>query len=109
MRLSVSQLVLLIVGMAVVTYVVRLAPLIWLTRIPVPPWVRRWLEMVPVALFAAILVQTTVPQDGAWIWSTHLPLLAAIAAALTLGTVTRSMGWSVAAGFALYAGLRWVG
>lgn len=44
-----------ILGMAIVTYAARVAPLVAL-RGEVAPWLRRWLEYVPVAVFTALLL-----------------------------------------------------
>ena len=46
----------LLVGMAVVTYLPRLLPLLALSRRTLPDWLVEWLDLVPAAIFGAILV-----------------------------------------------------
>ena len=46
---------LLILGMALVTYIPRVAPLLLLSSRQLNPHLMRWLEMVPPAVLAALL------------------------------------------------------
>ncbi|MBA2447129.1 MAG: AzlD domain-containing protein [Chloroflexi bacterium] len=55
------ELAWLIVGMALVTYATRAAPLLFGDRAErLPPWVHRWLRYLPPALFAAVAVPAIV-------------------------------------------------
>jgi branched-subunit amino acid transport protein len=56
--------IILILGMAVVTYVPRLLPIISLSRITIPKWLIRWLEYVPVAILSALLAPGIFMTDG---------------------------------------------
>ncbi len=61
MRLT---LLLLYTGMALVTYLPRMLPLVLLSRIGLPLWLRRWLSYVPVAVLAALLLPSITMVDG---------------------------------------------
>ena len=54
---------LMIAGMAVVTYLTR-APLLVLLRGDLPPWLTRWLQFVPIAVFTALVVPPFVAPGG---------------------------------------------
>lgn len=57
-------LTLLILGLAAATFLLRLLPMITLSRTELPPWARDWLGLVPGAVLAASLFQTLFIQDG---------------------------------------------
>ena len=54
---------LMILGMALVTYLTR-APLMVLLRGDLPPWLSRWLQFVPIAVFTALVVPSFVAPRG---------------------------------------------
>ena len=117
-----NTITLTIVGMAVVTYLPRLLPLLILTRNgagqtdsaraenSLSPWVEAWLRYVPVAVLAAMLLPSLLVADGranlAW---DNLYLWAALP---TLGVAwkTRSLFAAVLTGMAVVAlGRLWIG
>ncbi len=53
----------MIAGMALVTYLTR-APLLVLLRGDLPPWLSRWLQFVPIAVFTALVVPPFVAPSG---------------------------------------------
>lgn len=61
--LPMNQL-LLILGMAVVTYIPRVAPLMLLSSRELNPMLMRWLEMVPPAVLAALLAPELLLHTG---------------------------------------------
>lgn len=56
--------VLLIVGMASVTFAVRYPVLALLSRMTLPPWALSMLRYVPVAVLTAIVVPAILAPDG---------------------------------------------
>lgn len=50
-----SNIIFLILGMAVVTYIPRLLPLLYGAKSEMSPSLRRWIRYVPVAVFAALV------------------------------------------------------
>ncbi len=46
---------LLILGMALVTYLPRLLPALFMDRIPFPRWFRKWLKYIPYAALGALI------------------------------------------------------
>lgn len=57
-------LTLTIIGMAVVTYLPRLMPLIALSGKTLPNWAVSWLRQVPPAVLAAMLLPAIIMSDG---------------------------------------------
>ena len=73
----------LILGMALVTYLLGYLPLVLWRRVEISPWLRSWLEMAPAAILAAMLAPTVFVAEGRLNLSLHNPnLLAALPTAL---------------------------
>lgn len=73
------QVLAIIAGMALVTYLPRVLPLTVLSRLALPAWFRRWLSYVPGAVLAALLAPALLLPGGHWpAWRDNLPLLAAV-------------------------------
>lgn len=68
-----------IVGMALVTAIPRILPLVVLSRLTLPDWLMRWLSYVPVAVLAALLArELLIPGGGIQLPPENLGLVAAL-------------------------------
>ena len=103
-----TTIALTIVGMAAVTYLPRLLPLLFLTQgrdasSGLPPWVEAWLRYVPAAVLAAMLLpglfiadgQVSLRLDNLYLWAAIPTLL--------IAWKTRSLVGAVLAGMAIVA------
>ncbi len=96
----------IVLGGAAVTVLPRVLPLLLLSRITLPRWLRIWLSQVPVAILAALLAQELAFQGGVLLpLSRNLPALA-ILPVLLVAALTRSLIGAVVAGVAAMALLR---
>ncbi len=59
-----GEIVKVIVGMAVVTYLPRMIPLVALTRSDLPESLKRWLNYVPVSVFSALIFPSLLLRNG---------------------------------------------
>lgn len=84
----------LVLACALVTAVPRVLPLVVLSRLRLPGWLVDWLGYVPVAVLSALLTLELLSVPGAG--------LAAIALALVVAWVTRSLLATVAVGVAAF-------
>lgn len=95
----------LILGMTAVTYIPRMAPFVLLRGKNLPPFVRRFLEVLPVCALGALLVPglfTSIPDHP----------IAAVAGAAVAGGVSLTRGGlllSVIAGVVVSYGLLYLG
>ncbi|HEY6102682.1 MAG TPA: AzlD domain-containing protein [bacterium] len=97
---------LLIVGMGVITYLLRLSMIVLIGRTPVPPIVLRALRYVPVGVFSALVAPALVRPSGAvWISPENPYLLAGTLAALVAWR-TKSMVLTIMIGMAALLILR---
>jgi branched-subunit amino acid transport protein len=91
----------IVAGMGAVTYLPRLLPLFFLSQRQLPQWLVDWLELIPVAILAALLAPSLV-VDG----SNQLDLLrpefwVAIPTFL-FALRTKSLGGTVIVGMGLF-------
>ena len=94
---------LIILGMALVTYMPRLIPAWYLSSRALPTFAQRWLRLVPVAVLAALLFPELLLQGNRMnLQPGNLFLLASIPAALVAWR-TRSLVGAVVTGMVLVA------
>ena len=96
------EILALILACAAVTAVPRVLPLVLLSKIELPRWLLAWLAYVPVAVLAALLTIEVLMVDGKPALSAVNPSLLAIAPALAVAGLTRSLIATVLAGVAIY-------
>ncbi len=78
-----NEVLLMITGMALVTYFTRFGSLALFRMTGIPPWLSRWLKHVPVAILTALIIPSLLLPRGSLDLSLHNHyLLAGIAAAL---------------------------
>jgi branched-subunit amino acid transport protein len=98
------EILLIVLGAALVTVVPRVLPLVVLTRFDLPAGLKSWLAYVPIAILAALLAAELALEQGAIVakWRdlvAVLPVLAVVA-------VSRSIIGAVVAGVLAIALLR---
>ncbi len=59
-----EELLILIVGMALVTYLPRMLPLLLLKEIKLPPFIRRVFEFIPYAVLSALIFPGILSSTG---------------------------------------------
>lgn len=59
-----QRIVFIIIGMAVVTYLPRLIPLIALSNMKMPKLIEKWLNYIPVSVFSALIFPAILIQNG---------------------------------------------
>ena len=59
-----TDIMVIIIGMAVVTYATRTGSLVILKQAGVPAWLERWLKYLPVAMLTALIVPGLLVPRG---------------------------------------------
>ena len=104
-----QTVLLTILGMALVTYLPRVLPILFLSSRTLPGWLGVWLRYVPAAVLAAMVMPTLVIHQGEiHIGPDNIYLLAA-APTLVIAWRTKSLWGAVATGIVLTAGIRYFG
>jgi len=99
---------LLFLGMAVVTYLPRMLPLVVLSRFELPPFLLRWLGYVPVSVLSALLAKEVLVSGGQLALPPGHPHLLALIPTLAVAAWTRSLMGTVLTGIAAMALVRLV-
>jgi branched-subunit amino acid transport protein len=95
-----------IVGMTVATYLTRAPLLLVLARRPLPPRLRLWLRLIPLAVLPALAVPLVLVDQGRLVLSpAHPPLWGAVVV-LALAAARVNLLVTVAVGVAVVALLR---
>ncbi|MBM3345821.1 MAG: AzlD domain-containing protein [Betaproteobacteria bacterium] len=100
------DILIIIIGSALVTAIPRIAPMVLLSRIALPAWLRAWLGAVPVAILAALLASELLVPGGRIAGPSGYPALLAILPVLVITALTRSLMGAVIAGMLTISLLR---
>ncbi len=93
-------------GMAAVTYIPRMLPIIFLASRSLPPYLIKWLSYIPISVLAAMLLpELLVKQETIDVSSGNIFLWAAIPT-LFIGWLTKSLYLTVLTGMGIIAGYR---
>lgn len=98
---------LIILGMAIVTFLPRFLPLYVLTRLEVPRVVVTWLCYVPVSVLAALVVPGVLMQDRQFFVSAGNSYLLASVPAFLVALLTKNMLLTITAGMCVVLFLHW--
>ncbi|MFZ5816364.1 MAG: AzlD domain-containing protein [Bacillota bacterium] len=102
------EILLLFGGMALVTYLPRMLPIVVLSRFRLPPLLLRWLEFVPVAVLSALLASGLLVKESALALPPAHPELLAALPAFAVAIWTRSLMGTVLTGILAMALLRFL-
>jgi branched-subunit amino acid transport protein len=87
----------IIVGMALVTYLPRMIPLVALSNRRIPPWLADWLDLIPAAILGALLAPGLFAGDSRALELGRPELIAALPT-FAVALKTRSLGLTVVVG-----------
>lgn len=107
MSIRLSVLV-IILGTAAVTFLLRVLPLILLSRIKLSKSVIRWLSYIPIAVLSALLAQSVLLTNEHLTLSIHNLYLMATIPTLFTAILTRNLLLTVITGVLVMAILRMV-
>ncbi|NJN55037.1 MAG: AzlD domain-containing protein [Anaerolineae bacterium] len=90
-----------IIGMGIITYAIRLSPILLLERFELSPAVRQALKFVPVAVLSAIILPELVMPGGSVDVSLGNGRLLAGMVAIVVAWRTKNVLWTIAVGMGL--------
>lgn len=98
MELSNFNIYILIIGLAILTYIPRSLPIIYLSKKDIPKWLKDWMKFIPSGVFAALILPNILIQDGSLnIGFTNIKLVASILV-LIISFKKKSLGLSIVVG-----------
>lgn len=89
-------------GMFLVTYIPRMLPAVGLSRLKLPSWFIEFLEYIPVAVLAALLLPSLVVRDGRLALNLNNDYLLAAIPAFIAAIFKRNLFIPVIVGLAAY-------
>lgn len=103
-----TEITLILIGMAVVTYVPRCLPTLFLSGRQLSPLIIAWLRLVPPAILAAMLIPSLVAPQGELSLSYENLFLMVSLVVFPVAAKTRSLSIAVILGMGLVALGRYV-
>ena len=101
------NILLAIIVSALVTALMRVVPVLLLSRFRMPPSVQQWLSFIPAAIMAAIITAELLGKPAMTTSGVSISLLAAAIATL-VGILSRSLFATVLAGMVAFTGLSYL-
>ncbi|MGE7020526.1 AzlD domain-containing protein [Solibacillus cecembensis] len=98
-------IVLVILGCAVVTWLPRILPFVFVKNVKMPDVVLRWLAYIPVCILSALVIEGMFVKEAQLVTIDWLHLCAFIPT-LLVALVTKSLSKTVVAGVITMAALR---
>lgn len=96
----------MMIGIGLLTFAIRFAPIALLARLELPDWLKRALRYVPPAVMTAIITPSLFFAGGAPTITLDTPRLAAAIFAALIAWRTRSTLWTVVFGMLALWGLQ---
>jgi branched-subunit amino acid transport protein len=101
------DILIIILGSAMVTFIPRVLPLVLLSRMNIPNGLIRWLQHIPIAVMAALIAQELfISEDHLALYDTRLEWLTALPT-FAVAIFTRSLLGTVVVGLICMMVLRW--
>jgi branched-subunit amino acid transport protein len=100
--MSTEAYLVLVLGMGLVTYLPRAAPLLVLSKLRPPRWLLDWLEMIPAAVLSALVLPELVVHGDPMRLAPLSPELLVGIPTFAFALKTRSLGGTVVLGMGLY-------
>jgi branched-subunit amino acid transport protein len=96
------EVVWVILGMGLVTYLPRWFPLMFLSRRNLPLWLVEWLDLIPAAILSALLLPELVTSGAPRHMALWQPQLWVAIPTFVFALKTKSLGGTVIIGMALF-------
>jgi len=108
-ELNLSEIIILIALMSVVTYLPRVFPVLILSRRSLPEPLERWLSYVPVAVLAALLAPALIAPEGTLdLYVTTNPAFWISIPVFAIALLTRNLFATVLLGMIMIALFRYI-
>ena len=93
----------LIIGMTALTFLPRYLPLAFAGKVRIPLWLKQALELVPIAVLTAIIVQMSLVRDGDISISADNHYLIAAVAAFAVALWRKHLMLTIVVGLVVFA------
>lgn len=88
----------LIIGIAIFTYIPRTFPIVYLSKKELPTWLKEWMKFIPAGIFAALICPDIFTNSGSLdISLTNIKLISSLLV-LAVAIWKKSLGLSIFVG-----------
>lgn len=101
-----ASMVWLIVGCALVTWLPRILPFMFVRNIKLPDVVLKWLSFIPVCILSALVIENLLDTESQSYVTLNWPVFITFVPTLIIALVTKSLSISVVAGVIIMAVVR---
>ena len=97
-----NEYILMVIGMGLVTFLPRWAPLFFLSNRKLPEWLVEWLDLIPAAILSALLLPVLITTGDPRRIMLLQPELIAALPTFIFALKTRSLGGTVIVGMLMF-------
>ncbi|KOY82401.1 AzlD domain-containing protein [Lysinibacillus macroides] len=101
-----SYMVWLIIGCAVVTWLPRVIPFIFVRSVILPDVVLKWLSFIPVCILSALVIENLLDAESGQVVTLDWPIFITFVPTLIIALLTKSLSITVVAGVIIMAAVR---
>lgn len=101
-----ASMVWLIIGCALVTWLPRILPFMFVRNIKLPDVVLKWLSFIPVCILSALVIENLLDTESQSYVTLNWPVFITFVPTLIIALVTKSLSISVVAGVIIMAVVR---
>lgn len=98
MKIKPITFIIMLLGVAIFTYLPRALPIIFLSKKELPTWLKEWMKFIPVGIFAALIFPDIFTNGGSLSISfTNIKLVASVLV-LIIAIKKKSLGLCIFTG-----------
>lgn len=97
----------LIIGCALVTWLPRVIPFIFVRNVKLPKIVLKWLSFIPVCILSALVIENLLDTDSGKVVTLNWPVFLTFVPTLIIALLTKSLSITVVAGVIIMAAVRY--
>jgi len=101
-----ASMVWLIIGCALVTWLPRIIPFIFVRSVKLPDVVLKWLSFIPVCILSALVMENLLDTESKSFVTLDWPVFVTFVPTLIIALVTKSLSITVVAGVIIMAAVR---
>ncbi|MDM5231868.1 MULTISPECIES: AzlD domain-containing protein [Lysinibacillus] len=102
-----AYMVWLIIGCALVTWLPRVIPFIFVRNVKLPEIVLKWLSFIPVCILSALVIENLLDTDSGKVVTLNWPVFLTFVPTLIIALLTKSLSITVVAGVIIMAAVRY--
>ncbi|MGE7110242.1 AzlD domain-containing protein [Lysinibacillus sp. NPDC047702] len=102
-----AYMVWLIIGCALVTWLPRVIPFIFVRNVKLPEVVLKWLSFIPVCILSALVIENLLDTDSGKFVTLDWPVFLTFVPTLIIALLTKSLSITVVAGVIIMAAVRY--